>query len=78
MRAGVSHRIVLVKNIGRDREDAALLPLKSPLLAVLVPHGGRALAIDDHYGFVENLAAWRGLFAAGDFQDHGIVDHRVR
>ena len=68
---------MLVKDIGRDREDTARLPFESPLTAVFVPHGSRPLAVDDHHRLVEQLAAGHGFFAAWDFQNHGVVDDRV-
>src|SRR6266545_1471007 len=55
------HGIMLVKDVGWNREDAAGLPFESPLTAIFVPHGSRPLTVDDHHRLVEQLAARHGL-----------------
>jgi hypothetical protein len=64
-------------DIGRDREDTALLPLEGFLPAVFVPHRSSSLALDDHDRLVKQLAARDGLFFRRHFQNHGVVDDRV-
>jgi hypothetical protein len=64
---------MLVPDVGRDRENAPLLPLEGFFSAFFVPHRSGSLALDDHDRLVKELAAGDGLSPRRHFQNHGVV-----
>src|SRR5262249_55548044 len=64
---------VLVRGVERDREDRALLPLEGDLRALVVPHAGRAAAVEDVDHLLEELALRRELLAGRDLADVRVV-----
>ena len=64
---------MLVPGVERDREDGAGLPLEGDALAGVVPHAGRAAAVEDQDHLLVELALRRELAARRDLADIAVV-----
>src|SRR5882724_1111385 len=72
-----AHGVMFMPDVGRNREDTALLPLEGLLSAVFVPHGSGSLPFDDHDRLVKELAARDRLLSRRHFQNDRVIHHRI-